>query len=356
MALQLAASITAFVIAFLTVPVIIKYSLRKNLVDIPGRRKIHKKITPSMGGIAIFLGFFFSSLIWVDMHDWVNIKFILVPLSAIFFIGVRDDLVPLRWIHKLLGQLMAASLLIFLYDLRITSFYGMFGIYELPGIISYAITFLTIIVITNSYNLIDGLDGLAGTIAIISLGAFGIWFFLADDQIFSILSFSMLGSILAFLIFNWEPSEVFMGDTGALVIGMMLAILVIHFMDSNFKLPNATTIKFQGSVGTASCFLIIPLIDTLRIIILRLAKRQSPFRPDKGHIHHSIMRLGVSHAQTTIILGILQLIYIGLAVLFHKFSDRYILTGVILLSVLLSIILDRLLQGKLNVEEAEEGD
>jgi len=356
MALQLAASITAFVIAFLTVPVIIKYSLRKNLVDIPGRRKIHKKVTPSMGGIAIFLGFFVSSLIWVDMHDWVNIKFILVPLSAIFFIGVRDDLVPLRWIHKLLGQLMAASLLIFLYDLRIISFYGMFGIYELPGIISYGITFLTIIVITNSYNLIDGLDGLAGTIAITSLAAFGIWFFLAGDPIFSILSFSMLGSILAFLIFNWEPSEVFMGDTGALVIGMMLAILAIHFMDSNFKLPNATTFKFQGSVGTASCFLIVPLIDTLRIIILRLAKRQSPFRPDKGHIHHSIMRLGVSHARTTIILGILQLFYIGLAVLFRQFSDRYILTGVIFLSVLLSIILDRLLRGKLNVEEAEEGD
>ena len=115
-----------------------------------------------------------------------------------------------------MGQIMAASLVIFLFDLRIKTFYGLFGIYELPDIVSYLITYLTIIVITNSFNLIDGLDGLAGTIAIVAFCAFGIWFFLVGDRIFSILAFSMLGAIFAFLIFNWEPSEVFMGDTGAL--------------------------------------------------------------------------------------------------------------------------------------------
>src|SRR6188768_3809064 len=151
MAIQLAAATTSFVIAFLIVPVIIKYSLKKNLVDIPGRRKIHKRDTPSMGGIAIFLGFFITSLIWIDMQYWGNIKFILVALFVIFFIGVRDDLVPLRWMYKLLGQIMAASLLIFLFDLRIKSFYGIFGIHELPDIISYAMTYFTIIVITNSF-------------------------------------------------------------------------------------------------------------------------------------------------------------------------------------------------------------
>src|SRR5690349_11038303 len=130
MALQLAAAITSFVIAFLVVPVIIKFSLQKNLVDVPGRRKIHKKITPSLGGVAIFLGFFISSLIWTDIQSWATIKFILVALFVVFFIGVRDDLVPLRWMMKLVGQIMAASLLIFLFDLRITSLYGIFGIHE----------------------------------------------------------------------------------------------------------------------------------------------------------------------------------------------------------------------------------
>jgi UDP-GlcNAc:undecaprenyl-phosphate/decaprenyl-phosphate GlcNAc-1-phosphate transferase len=354
MAVQLAAAITSFVISFLIVPVIIKYSLQKNLVDIPGRRKIHKKVTPSMGGIAIFIGFSISSLIWIDLQGWAHIKFILVALFVIFFIGVRDDLVPLRATAKLMGQIMSASLVIFLFDLRIKSFYGLFGINELSEIASIALTFFTIIVITNSFNLIDGLDGLAGTIAIIALLTFGIWFFLAEDYIFSILSFSMLGAIFAFLIFNWEPSEVFMGDTGALVIGMTLAVLAIHFIDVNNKLYAGSNFKFAGAIGTATCFIIIPLVDTLRIVILRLSKGQSPFKPDKSHIHHAIMRLGMSHAQTTLILGIIQVIFICLSIVFKEYSDFELLIGVILISVILSITLDRLIIGRLIPKESEE--
>lgn len=348
MAEELAAAITSFVIAFLIVPVIIKYSLRKNLVDIPGRRKIHKKVTPSMGGIAIFIGFFISSLIWIDLQGWGYIKFILVALFVIFFIGVRDDLVPLRAIVKLVGQIMAATLVIFLFDLRIKTFYGLFGVYELPSIVSYLITYFTIIVITNSFNLIDGLDGLAGTIAIVALLSFGIWFFLVDDHIFSILAFAMLGSIFAFLIFNWEPSEVFMGDTGALVIGMMLAILAIHFINVNYSLPIMTPYKFTGSVGTAACIIIIPLVDTLRIVILRLSKRQSPFMPDKSHIHHAILRLGMSHSQTTLILAGVQMMFIALAIIFNQFGDVYVVSGLLILSFLLSFTLDRLIINRLS--------
>jgi UDP-GlcNAc:undecaprenyl-phosphate/decaprenyl-phosphate GlcNAc-1-phosphate transferase len=327
----------------------------KNLVDIPGRRKIHKKITPSMGGIAIFCGFFIASLIWIEIPYWKDVKFILVSLFVIFFIGVRDDLVPLSPILKLVGQVMAAALLIFLFDLRLRSFYGLFGIYELLPIVSYMITIFTIIIITNSFNLIDGLDGLAGSLAIVALLAFGIWFFLIGDEVFSIFSFAMLGAILAFLIFNWEPSEVFMGDTGALVIGMMLAILAIHFIDLNYNLPPGTPYKFSASVGTATCFIIIPLVDTSRIIILRLSQRKSPFKPDKSHIHHAIMRLGMSHAKTTVILAITQLLYIGVALFFYKTTDRYLLSGVIGLSILLSFVLDRLILKKLAVKELDEG-
>ena len=354
MAVQLAAAITSFVIAFLIVPVIIKYSLQKNLVDIPGRRKIHKKVTPSMGGIAIFIGFFISSLIWIDIQGWAHIKFILVALFVIFFIGVRDDLVPLRAMVKLMGQIMAASLLIFLFDLRIKSFYGVLGIYDLSTTASLALTFFTIIVITNSFNLIDGLDGLAGTIAIIALLSFGIWFFLVEDMIFSILSFAMLGAIFAFLIFNWEPSEVFMGDTGALVIGMMLAILAIHFIDTNNNLYDTHEFKFSASIGTAVCFIIIPLVDTLRIVILRLVKKQSPFQPDKSHIHHALMRLGLSHAQTTIILAFIQVIFIVMSIVFNGFSEIQVLLTIVIVSILLSVTLDRMIIGRLSVKENEE--
>jgi len=350
MAIQLAAAITSFVICFLIIPVIIKYSLEKNLVDIPGRRKIHKKITPSMGGIAIFLGFFIASLIWVDITHWKEIRLILIALFVIFFIGVRDDLVPLRPFMKLLGQVMAASLLILLFDLRLKSFYGLLGVYEIPMIVSYAITLFTIIVITNSFNLIDGLDGLAGTIACISLLAFGVSFFLVGDIIFAILSFSMLGAVVAFLFFNWEPSEIFMGDTGALVIGMMLAILSIHFIDLHYNLPADHPYEFNARISAAVCFIIIPLSDTLRIFILRVTRKQSPFTPDKSHIHHNIMRLGFSHSKSTILLGIIQTLFIVAVIFARTLNDNYVLLGIVGVTVILSIILDNVIRNRVTKE------
>jgi UDP-GlcNAc:undecaprenyl-phosphate GlcNAc-1-phosphate transferase len=350
MAIQLAAAVTSFVICFLIIPVIIKYSLEKNLVDIPSRRKIHKKITPSMGGIAIFLGFSIASLIWIDISQWKDIRYILIALFVIFFIGVRDDLVPLKPYMKLLGQVLAASILVFLFDLRLKSFYGLLGIYEIPLLISYFITIFTIIVITNSFNLIDGLDGLAGFIAAIAVLAFGSWFYLAGDTTFAVLSFGMLGAIVAFLIFNWEPSEVFMGDTGALVIGITLAVFAIHFIDFNFNLPVENPYRFGGSVSPAVSILIIPLADTLRIFLIRISRKQSPFTPDKSHIHHSIMRLGLSHQGTTLLLGFIQCIFIGVSLLCISSNDNYLLPGIILTAVALSVVLDRLIIKRTNKE------
>jgi UDP-N-acetylmuramyl pentapeptide phosphotransferase/UDP-N-acetylglucosamine-1-phosphate transferase len=354
MAIPLAAAVTSFVICFLIIPVIIKYSLEKNLVDIPGRRKIHKKITPSMGGIAIFLGFSIASLIWVDISLWKDIRYILIAQFVIFFIGVRDDLVPLKPYMKLLGQVLAASILVFLLDLRLKSFYGLFGLYDIPAIVSYFITVFTIIVITNSFNLIDGLDGLAGLIATIALLAFGTWFFLAGDTTYAILAFGMFGSIVAFLIFNWEPSEVFMGDTGALVIGMTLAIFAIHFIDYNYNLPVQHPYRFTGSVSPAVGILIIPLADTLRIFLIRVARRQSPFTPDKSHIHHSIMRLGFSHRRTTLLLGLVQVLFIAACFLFRQHSDNRVLPGIVVVAVLLSILLDRLISNRVRKEDADD--
>src|SRR5690606_21769602 len=322
--------------------------------DVPGRRKIHKKVTPSMGGIAIFCGFFLSALIWIELTRWTEIKFILVALFIIFFIGVRDDLVPLRAIVKLLGQVFAASLLVFLFDVRLDSFYGIFGGTHLPGPVAYILTIFTIIVITNSFNLIDGLDGLAGSIALISLFCFGIWFFLVGDEVFAILSFSMFGAILAFLIFNWEPSEVFMGDTGALVIGMFLAVLAIHFINVNYQLPADSSYKFMSSIGTAAAFIIPPLVDTLRIVILRLSKGKSPFSPDKSHIHHALMRLGKSHSQTTLILAAFHCLCIRLGIALHNLSERYVLSAVFGISFALSLLLDRLILKRLDIKEVPD--
>lgn len=349
MAILLAACLTAFLISFVIIPVIIKYSLARNLGDVPGRRKVHKKVTPSLGGVAIFMSFLASSFIWLDFDQWSDIRYVLASLSLVFLLGVRDDLVPLRALHKLYGQIVAVIILLFS-SVQLNSFYGLFGIYEINTVLAYFLTGFTIIIITNSFNLIDGLDGLAGIVGTIALVSFGIWFFMADNPIFSLFCFAMAGGIIAFLVFNWEPSEIFMGDTGAMVIGMLLAICVIHFMDVNEALPKTHPVKFAATISAGVCFIIIPLFDTLRIIILRISKGQSPFKPDKSHIHHAIMRLGMSHAKTSTILASVSVLYIIGALIFKSVGDKFMLPGLLLFSVSLSLILDRLILKKLIVK------
>lgn len=356
MAIILVAAISSFVIALLTLPVIINFSLSKNLVDVPGRRKVHKKITPSLGGVAIFLGFITSSLIWIDFDSWGLIKFVLVALFVVFFIGVRDDLVPLRWIVKLLGQIMAASLLIFLFELRIHSLYGVFGVTELPLWLSYTLTYFTIIVITNSFNLIDGLDGLAALLGIISLLAFSAWFFYVKDLVFATLAMAMAGSVGAFLIYNWEPSKIFMGDTGALVIGLLLAVFTIRFMELNYALKN-TELQLGSTIAIATSIIIIPLIDTLRVFILRISKGQSPFKPDKSHVHHALLRFGFSHSKTAVILGSVQIFCITIALILQKFGDMIVVPVLICFAVGLSILLERMLISRTGSRNlVSEGD
>ena len=226
---------------------------------------------------------------------------------------------PLKPLYKLLAQLVAAAIIVYLAKIRLTSFYGLFGVEELDPLISQLISIFTIIVITNSFNLIDGLDGLAGTIATIALSAFGIWFYLVGDEWTSILAFSMAGAVIAFLTFNWDPSKIFMGDTGALAIGFLFAVLAIKFIDLNYSLSVNHYFKFSATVTTGICIIIIPLFDTLRIFILRLSKKQSPFNPDKNHMHHALLRMGMS-----------------------------LLSSILVFSVLLSLTLDFLIVRKLN--------
>ena len=349
MAVLLAACVTAFLVSFIILPVIIKYSLARNLVDVPGRRKIHKKVTPSMGGIAIFIGFLMAIFVWMDFTQWANIHFLLASLFLVFLLGVRDDIVPFRAASKLTGQLIAVAILL-LSHISINSFYGLFGIEEIPTVLTYLLTGFTVVLLTNSFNLIDGLDGLAGSVGIVALATLGVWFFLAEDFVFSLICFSMVGGILAFMVFNWEPSEIFMGDTGAMVIGMLLAVLAIHFLNVNDTLSAGSSLKYEAPIAGAISFLIIPIADTLRIIILRVSRGQSPFTPDKSHIHHAIMRLGMTHSQTAIILATVNVLFIIVVFAFRNYQDGYMILGVALFAITLSFILDRLIIRKVQAK------
>lgn len=182
------------------------------------------------------------------------------------------------------------------------------GIHELPEMFSLLLTYLTIIVVINSFNLIDGIDGLAGTLGLMSSMIFGLYFLQINQPAYSILAFSLAGSLAAFLIFNFQPAKVFMGDTGSLMVGLVNAILVIKFiMVAN--LPE-TPYPIIASPAVSVAILAIPLMDTLRVFAIRIFHRRSPFSPDRNHIHHLLLDRGYSHRFISLMLVSVNLLFV----------------------------------------------
>lgn len=219
----------------------------------------------------------------------------------------------------------------------------MFGDDTLPQLLSYVLTLFTVIIITNSLNLIDGIDGLAATFSFVACIFFGSWFYFTDHFPYALICLSLAGAILAFLFQNWEPSNIFMGDTGSLVIGTLLSVLTIVFINQNHDMPKEHPLRFNSSIITAVCALIIPLADTTRILIVRISKGISPFEADKRHIHHALVRLGLSHRQTVCILTLAHLLMLGLAIIFRDEREWLLLGVVLLTTIALCLVLDRLI-------------
>lgn len=344
---------TAFLVTFFLFPVFIKLFKRRNMLDAPGGRKIHTVETPSMGGVPIFVGFVIAIFIWIPLDNLREIKYVLGALGIMFIIGFRDDLINLRAIQKLLGQVAAALIIVAVCDIRFTSLYGLFGIYEIPEVLSYVISLFTIIVITNAFNLIDGIDGLAGSVGLVSSMFFGVWFYLAGLNAYSFVCFALLGTILAFLQFNWAPSKVFMGDTGSLLIGFFLSIITIRFIEANYIVSATEPFKFVAFIGPAVAVLIVPLYDTLRVFIKRIMKGKSPMHPDRTHLHHILLRLGCTHAQATAILATVNVIFVLLALVLKDFSDAIVLPTLLVTALALGTMAEMIFRSMIEKRKEE---
>ncbi|MFY0651252.1 MAG: undecaprenyl/decaprenyl-phosphate alpha-N-acetylglucosaminyl 1-phosphate transferase [Cyclobacteriaceae bacterium] len=348
--------VTAFAISYLIFPPAIKAFYNFGLVDNPGGRKIHTSETPALGGIPIFLGVILSLSVWLPIGMIANYKFFIVAIVFIFILGLRDDLSPVKAIQKLIGQIAAASLLFFLCDIRIESFYGLFGLYQMPLWLSYFATVFTIIVITNAYNLIDGIDGLAGSVGLITLLFLGTWFLITGEEHFSFIGLAFAGAILAFLIYNWSPSKIFMGDSGSSIIGLLIAFYTIYFISSNAHLPSSATLKFKANIGTPVGLLIIPLLDTFRIFIKRTFAGKSFMKPDNNHIHHVLLSLGNDHKQATIILISIKLAFLILVFSLRKYPDMVVLPIVVGSAILFSVILNLAYKRHQSKQGGNKGD
>jgi UDP-N-acetylmuramyl pentapeptide phosphotransferase/UDP-N-acetylglucosamine-1-phosphate transferase len=323
-------SITAFVIAFLAIPSIIKVSLLKNLYDEPNGRKAHTSKIPTLGGLAIFAGVVFSFTFWSAGLEYQPIQHIVAALLIMFFIGIKDDIIEMPAHKKLYGQILAAVIIAVFGNIRITTLCGLFGIYDIPDTASIVLSILTILVIINSVNLIDGIDGLAGGIAAIASFTFGLWFYQYDQIALCILSFSLFGALLAFLVYNFSPANIFMGDTGSLVVGLILSILAINFIQLSFISP-PDAFPFRTGPAMAVAILIIPLTDLLRVFVLRLANGKSPIRADKNHIHHALLNLGLSHREVSLAMYLINIGFILSALGLRHFGN---LTVLLILSLM----------------------
>lgn len=267
-------------------------------------------------------------------------------------IGLRDDALALTPVQKLFSQFLPVILLVFFNKTTLNSSYGLFELPHVPMILIWSLSLFTLLILTNAFNLIDGLDGLAGTIGVIGLATFGIWFYWAGSSSMGLIALTFAGALVGFLIFNWEPSKIFMGDTGALMIGMMLSFLAVLFINTNYNLPETHPVKLHASVATAICVVIIPVFDTLRVIILRLRHGLSPFRADKNHLHHQFIKVGFSHSKAVICIAGINIAMILLAWVLRKQNDLLILGIVIVLCLVVNFVL-KWAQPKSNSDGAE---
>ncbi len=324
----------AFLVTFFAIPVIIQVAKDKKLFDEPDERKVHKNVIPTLGGLGIFAGFIIATLMGVPSGITSELQYFAAAATVIFFLGIKDDILILSASKKFIGQLIAAGIIIKFGGIHIENMHGFLGIYEIPHVTSIILSIFTIVVITNSFNLIDGVDGLAGALGLLTTLVFGTYFFYAGQLMYSVMAFALAGSTLGFLIYNFSPAKIFMGDTGSLLLGLINSILVIKFINiagnpaSNFPLEAAPAVGFA--------ILMIPLFDTLRVFGLRILDRRSPFSPDRTHVHHFLLDLGLTHRMVTITCVLVNICFICLA-FFLRHLGTTVLLGILLVSAFIFI-------------------
>jgi UDP-GlcNAc:undecaprenyl-phosphate GlcNAc-1-phosphate transferase len=325
MTVLILAFLTSFVVVLYSTPALIKVAVLKRLIDTPSEeRKIHKRSIPTIGGIIIFAGTLFAYALWYNIeeiryYDKIfqsvkEFKLIIACSLILFFVGVKDDIVGTAPVKKLFAHIVVALILVLMGDVRITSLHGIFGVYDIPYWGSVFLSIFTYVVVVNSFNLIDGVDGLAAGVGFLSCCAFGTWFVFANEYPYAALAFSLAGALGGFLIFNFSPAKIFMGDSGSLVIGMFISVLAIKLIEYPTQDLNDFWIHVSKPVYAVAA-LIYPLLDTFRVFMIRALKGHSPFQADRNHLHHKLIDCKYSHAKTVVIIYGFTVITVGSSLL-----------------------------------------
>jgi UDP-N-acetylmuramyl pentapeptide phosphotransferase/UDP-N-acetylglucosamine-1-phosphate transferase len=330
----------SFLITFFSIPTILKISRKKNLMDEPGVRSSHLRKIANLGGVAIFYSIGICAPIFAyELFDLY--KFLFASLVILLYVGVMDDIVVMRAYKKLVAQIVVSCLVVIGSDIRIRNLFGIFGIYEINYFVSVIFSIITFIILINAFNLIDGIDGLAGGYSLVCSALFGISYYRLGSYNYPlvVLSVIIIGSVMAFLFYNlssYRTNKIFMGDTGSMLLGFLLAFTSISFIDIfiDKNIPNIPRYHLKSAPVVAVAILILPIVDTLNVIIIRLINKKSPFDADKNHIHHRLLKLNLTHKRSSAYIISYYLFIVGLAYLLRHTNVNFLLFIILFLGFL----------------------
>lgn len=352
---------SAVVLTGILIPQILLIAFRKQLFDSVDERKIHQGAVPRLGGIAFMPALLFSVSIVLGFNFYFNTSnlhgsealnllsrsvvplcFIICANVLLYLVGLADDLIGVRYRAKFIFQIISSILLI-LAGLDVDNLHGFLWLYQIPNLLGWALTLLLMVFIINAINLIDGIDGLASGLCTIALLFYGIVFYRTGHYIYSIIAFADMGTLLPFFYFNVfgdakKKTKIFMGDTGALTTGMILAVLAIEAC-------RLTPSEYEWNINPiviAYSPLIIPCFDVIRVYFRRLRKGHNPFLPDKSHIHHKLLALGMPQrvAMPTILVVAAGFILVNLS-LSPKIDPTLLLAGDMLVWIIANVVISK---------------
>lgn len=347
------------------IPRIVMISKKKRLFDELSARKSHTGMVPRLGGASFFPTFLFAFTLTMGMRyifgynvadDYFmdslrELMFLLAGSTVLFCVGMADDLTGVGYKGKFLAQTLSA-VLICCSGVEITSLDGLFGIYEIPYWVGIILTVLIIVLLANAYNLIDGIDGLCSGLSLLALLTFGLWFIVHGIYVYAMMAMAMAGVVLVFFFYNvlGKRLKVFMGDTGSLLLGYLIAFLGLKFYSLNvsgeFFRINAAPAVFLGVVS-------IPVFDVVRVFCARMVAGLSPFYPDRRHIHHKLLRIGLTHLQSAMVIVLLQVGFILLNFLLRNVSINLLLAINVALGFAVNYLLN-VLGGRYVVPQVQQ--
>lgn len=357
----------ALVLAGIIIPQILLIAFRKKLFDEVDERKIHKGVVPRLGGIAFFPSILFSIAVVVGFNlkffgvetfgvfteSMVPVYFMICAVLLMFLVGMADDLVDVRYVAKFIVQIIASLLIVFS-GMSIDNLFGFLWLNELPEWFVWMVTCFAVVYVVNAINLIDGIDGLASGLSTVAFVFYAVIFYYSGEYVYSMLSSAAAGTLFPFFYYNVfgnakKQKKIFMGDTGALTTGMIMvfcAIAVLHIDRTVFSTD-------YNLVVMAISPLIIPCFDVVRVYLHRVERHRNPFLPDKCHIHHKLLALGLNQRTALCVIMAWAVLFIVVNVVLSPYCNPTVLVGAdVLIWTLANVILSKAIarrERRLNV-------